>query len=61
MIVQARETGDPLGFMGGMVEVAPLIRRAVSLSMPVAQSRGIRLETIDPLPIALVRRPESAS
>src|SRR5262245_9181170 len=53
MMAQAKETGDPLGFVGGMVDVARLIRRAVSLSMPIAQSRGNRLETIGPVPIAL--------
>ena len=53
MIAQAKETGDPLGFVGGMVDVARLIRRAVSLSMPIAQSRGIRLELIGPVRVTL--------
>ena len=53
MMAQAKETGDPLGFVDGMVDVARLIRRAISLSMPIAQNRGIRLEAIGPVPIAL--------
>lgn len=42
---RVRQTGDPLSFRPMMVDAGDLMRRAVSLNLPIADSRGIVLDT----------------
>jgi hypothetical protein len=44
MMERAKHTGDPLGYQAGMIDVGRLVHDAVTLSMPSAQSRGIRIK-----------------
>jgi signal transduction histidine kinase len=44
MLERAKDTGDPLGYRAGMIDLDRLVNNAVALSMPSAQNRGIRIE-----------------
>jgi signal transduction histidine kinase len=53
MIEHTRETGDPLGYRGGLFDLSRLVYRTTVLAMPKAESRGIRIEIENPDPVTL--------
>ena len=46
MLERAKDTGDPLGYRAGMIDLDRLVNNVVALSMPSAQNRGIRLKSV---------------
>src|SRR5262245_54042975 len=50
MIERTRETGDPLGYRGGLFDLSRMVQQAAVLALPKAESRGIRIEIENPDP-----------
>jgi signal transduction histidine kinase len=54
MIERTRETGDPLGYRGGLLDLSRLVDQATALATPKAENRGIRIGIESPNPFTLV-------
>lgn len=50
---RTRETGDPLSFRPGLVDLADVLVRALALNAPMAESRHIRLASHAPVPLVV--------